>query len=149
MPTKAEARARAREINKNDPFHRDGAATLCHIDSCATVHLAQHRWQLTNVQPCSESFSAADGFEATATCMGDMPLMLRDPDGNRFIVTIKNVRHVPNWPYTLLSTKQMWAELGIRSRVDEPPCGITLPSGSSQRGAPANLSPWACARSAA
>ena len=52
-------------------------------------------------------------------------------DGKLYSFTIENVRYVPGWSFTLISTRRLAEQYGIRSRVDLEPCGIDLPDGPS------------------
>ena len=97
----------------------DLIASMCmlvHPDSGCTGSMTPERSRLINVKPCSESFSAASGLVAKATCIGDMPIVMTASNGERVLLVLTNVRCVPAFKYTLLSVKQMWREQGIDSR---------------------------------
>jgi hypothetical protein len=51
------------------------------VDSGCTGSLTPHLSALINVRPCDEKFSSADGAMTAASCIGDMPVTLRDQHG--------------------------------------------------------------------
>jgi hypothetical protein len=123
------------------PGTASGAIVLAHPDSGCTGSLTPHRSALCNVRPCAESFRAADGATTSATCIGDMPVIARDRSGQLRSLTLRNVRCVPGYAYTLLSVRQMWAEQRISAQFDNtnalvlstPAGAVHLPFAASQR----------------
>ena len=85
------------------------------VDSACMGHLTCHRSALVNIRPCKDKFVAADGAVAPATCIGDMPVAVRDSDGTARLWLVRNVRCVPAFHYTLLSVTQLWEEQRIDS----------------------------------
>ena len=111
---------------------------LSAIDSGCTGSLTHHRSALINTRPCDDSYAAADGTIAKASCIGDMPVTVRDARGKPYTVTFRNVRHVPDFKYTLLSVAQLWAEQQIDARFADDqalrlPGGIRIPFASGHR----------------
>ena len=85
------------------------------VDSGAVCSLTPDASSLINTRPCNEVFRAADGSLSPCTSIGDLPTIVRSRDGLRRVV-FENVRHVPNFKFTLLSVKQLWREQRIDSR---------------------------------
>ena len=98
------------------------------VDSGCTGSLTPHRRALINVRPCDEKFSSADGTMTSATCIGDMPVTIRDHLGNPHTVVFRNVRCVPDFHYTLLSVTQLWQEQRIDARFADSR-SLHLPNG--------------------
>jgi len=80
------------------------------------------------VRPCDEKFSSADGTVTSATCIGDMPVTIRDHLGHPHTVVFRNVRCVPDFHYTLLSVTQLWQEQRIDARFADSR-SLHLPNG--------------------
>ena len=89
---------------------------LAHPDSGCTGHVTPHRSRLICVKPCNDRFKAANGSWARATCIGDMPVIGAGKGGKPVAFTIKGVRCVPDFAYTLLSVDQLWQT----QRIDSP-----------------------------
>ena len=132
-PAKTPA-SRGREGSPEGDFDEGLASlllSLCfmaHPDSGCTGSMTPDRRRLINVRPCSETFSAASGVVSPATCIGDLPIVLRDDQGQLCLLIIRNVRCVPDFKFTLLSVTQMWEEQRISSKFDDVkaldlPCG--------------------------
>ena len=75
-------------------------------------------------------FGAANGLLATATAIGNLPLIARADDGKIVHFVLTNVRCVPSFSnFTLLSVDQMWEEQRILSsfcnkrQLEIPKCG--------------------------
>ena len=96
------------------------ACFLVHPDSKCTGSVTDKRSRLINTKPCSEKFRAANGVVATATCVGDLPVVVLATSGQRVLVTFTNVRCVPHFSYTLLSAKQMCREQCIGTSTLPP-----------------------------
>ena len=88
-------------------------AIAAHLDSGCSGSLTPSCKPLINIRPCSERFAAADGGVAIATHIGDMPVRIRDSTGKFHQLTIRNVRCVPDFKFTLLSVQQLWREQQI------------------------------------
>ena len=98
------------------------------VDSGCTGSLTPHHRALINVRPCDEKFSSADGTVTSATCIGDMPVTIRDHLGHPHTVVFRNVRCVPDFHYTLLSVTQLWQEQRIDARFADSR-SLHLPNG--------------------
>jgi len=98
------------------------------VDSGCTGSLTPHHRALINVRPCDEKFSSADGTVTSATCIGDMPVTIRDHLGHPHTVVFRNVRCVPDFHYTLLSVTQLWQEQRIEARFADSRSLQTPPS---------------------
>ena len=85
-------------------------------DSGATASNTNDCSNLVNTKPCNEIFGDAHGKLTYATAVGDLPVIARNGDGLPIAFTLTNVRCVPDFKYTLLSVKQMWAEQRIDCR---------------------------------
>jgi hypothetical protein len=110
-----------------------------HVDSGCSGSLTPHRATLINTRPCADRFAAADGIIYPATLIGDMPVVATDSTGKRCRLTLRNVRHVPGFKYTLLSVRQMWQEQRIDAQfasvnalvLSSPDRTLTIPFASS------------------
>ena len=89
-----------------------------HPDSGCTGTTTPSADVLINARPCSEKFRTATGTLATATCKGDMPVLVQ-VDGRAALLVLRNVRCVPAFKFTLLSVRQMWREQRIRTRFED------------------------------
>ena len=98
------------------------------VDSGCTGSLTPHLSALVNVRPCDEKFSSADGALTAASCIGDMPVTLRDQHGQPHAVVFRNVRCVPDFHYTLLSVTQLWEEQRIDAQFADSR-SLRLPNG--------------------
>ena len=98
------------------------------VDSGCTGSLTPHLSALVNVRSCDEKFSSADGALTAATCIGDMPVTLRDQHGQPHAVVFRNVRCVPDFHYTLLSVTQLWEEQRIDAQFADRR-SLCLPNG--------------------
>ena len=102
---------------------------LAHPDSGCTASLTWNAKWLVNLRDCDETFVQANGRGASSKQMGDMPVIGRDKDGKLRRFTIRNVRLVPDFKYTLLSVDQMWSEQRLDA-VFGATRALRLPSGS-------------------
>ena len=78
------------------------------VDSGCTAHVTFCAEWLVNLRPCNETFKAANGKLAKATAIGDLPVVARAEGGGLATFTIRDVRLVPEFGYTLLSVDQLW-----------------------------------------
>lgn len=86
------------------------------IDSGATTSCTDALSRLTKVRPCSEVFGDAGGMLAQARSMVDLVASAHTADGQLVSVRFTNVRHVPQYKFTLLSTTQLWSEQRVDAR---------------------------------
>ena len=100
------------------------------VDSGCSATCTHDCSLLVNTAPCNEVFGAANGLLATATSIGNLPLVARAQDGKVVHFVLTNVRCVPAFSnFTLLSVDQMWEEQRIRSsfcdnkQLEMPSCG--------------------------
>ena len=85
-------------------------------DSGATASNTNDCKNLVNTRDCNEVFGDAYGRLTRATAIGDLPVIANTSEGQLVHFTFSNVRCVPDFKYTLLSVKQLWAEQGIDCR---------------------------------
>jgi len=104
------------------------------LDSGCTATCTNELARLINVRPCDEEFKVADGKTANCKIIGDMPVRAKCSDGSVFSFTLRNVRYVPNFKYTLLSVGQLWTEQKIDARFADARClefhdnsGVSIP----------------------
>lgn len=86
------------------------------IDSGCTGSMTPDRRRLIDVKPCNETFKAANGTLARASCIGSMPALVKMSDGSAHMIIFTNVRCVPAFKYTLLSVTQLWREQSIDAK---------------------------------
>ena len=103
-----------------------------HPDSGCTGSVTDDCSRLINVRPCDEIYGQANGQLTHCTTIGDMPVYAYAKKGNVVQMTIRNVRCVPSFKYTLLSVRQLWKEQQIDARFRdldhlELPDGNELP----------------------
>ena len=89
------------------------------IDSGCTGSMTHDVGSLINQRPCRELYRAATGAITKVACIGDLPVVAVASDGTHVRFLIRNVRGIPSYKYTLLSTTQMWKEQHISSRFDD------------------------------
>ena len=105
---------------------------LAHPDSGCTGSVTNDRSRLVNARPCRDVFRAANGVRTRASCIGDMPVLALSESGTTVPITLKNVRCVPSFSYTLLSVGQMWKEQKISSRFDDVNALVVRLAGSCE-----------------
>lgn len=74
------------------------------VDSGATASCTDSLLRLSNVRPRNEVLGDAGGLLAHAKHVGDLPAFARTSDGQYVSVRFKNVRHVAEYKFTLLSS---------------------------------------------
>ena len=92
------------------------------VDSGCTGSMTHDVDTLINQKPCGEYYRSATGTITKVACIGDLPCVAVAKDGSKVRFLIRNVRGIPSYKYTLLSTTQMWKEQGISSRFDDINC---------------------------
>ena len=92
------------------------------IDSGCTGSMTHDVDSLINQRPCKEYYRSATGAITRVACIGDLPSVAVAKDGTKVRFLIRNVRGIPSYKYTLLSTTQMWREQHISSRFDDINC---------------------------
>ena len=85
------------------------------VDSGCSGSLTYDKQLLVNLRKCDERFRAASGAIGICKLVGDMPILVKLSTGEIAVVTIKNVRYIPEFKYTLLSVDQLWREQKIDS----------------------------------
>ena len=115
------------------------------VDSGCTGSLTPHHRALINVRPCDEKFSSADGTVTSATCIGDMPVTIRDHLGHPHTVVFRNVCGA----FRTSTTRCCRSRSSGRSSAstpDSPTAALsTCPTGCASRTSPAvacHLSRW-------
>ena len=78
------------------------------VDSGCSAHSTESIDRLVNPRQCFEVFGASNGRLARATSIGDLPVLAKSASGAFVQFTIKDVRHIPDFCYTLLSVRQLW-----------------------------------------
>ena len=101
------ARARAGVANSASPLR-------LFVDSGCTFHVHNDVRDLVNIRNSVETIWDAGGTERRVTAIGDMPILAKASNGKVFGMTIKDVRIVEGFLYSLLSVDQLWAN----SKVD-------------------------------
>lgn len=86
------------------------------VDSGATASCTDSLQRLTKVRSCNEVFGDAGGLLAQAKQLGNLVTSARTSEDELVSVTFTNVRHVPSYKFTLLSTTQMWDEQRFDAR---------------------------------
>ena len=90
-------------------------ARLFLLDSGCTWHCHNVLEDLVNVRSVRERIDDANGNVAEVTTIGDLPLRVRDSEGNEHRLLIPDVRFVPTFVDSLLSTDQLWETSGIKA----------------------------------
>ena len=62
------------------------------VDSGCTWHIHNCEDDLINLRPCRDVVEDAAGIDRPCTCMGDLPLVLRDKRGQEFHILLRGVR---------------------------------------------------------
>lgn len=87
------------------------------MGSGATASCTDSLQRLTKIRSCNEVFGDAGGLLAQARQMGNQLVTSARTSEEHFVsVTFTNVRHVPSYKFTLLSTTQMWDEQQFDAR---------------------------------
>ena len=86
------------------------------VDSGCSAHSTESIDRLVNPRQCFEVFGASNGRLARATSIGDLPVLAKSASGAFVQFTIKDVRHIPDFCYTLLSVRQLWDQHRIDAR---------------------------------
>ena len=86
------------------------------VDSGCSAHSTEDFNRLVNSRPCFEVFGASNGRLARATAIGDLPILAKSSSGALVRFTIKDVRYIPDFCYTLLSVRQLWDQHRINAK---------------------------------
>ena len=101
------AQARAQRAGRKSPT--EGSLSFeAVIDSGCTWHSHPRRTDLVNIRACDDVITTADGADHTATCIGSLPVLAYDTDGEIRLVLIPNVRCMPLFKDTLISVDELW-----------------------------------------
>jgi hypothetical protein len=94
-----------------------GKQTLSFIvDSGCVWHVVGRRGLLVNTRPSNDHMYGADGKLKPVECVGYLPIVYHDKDGSQRRLLLTNVRCVPAFSCTLLSTGQLRAPLTVFCR---------------------------------
>ena len=100
-----------------------------HPDSGCTGSVTDDCRRLINQRKCAEIYGQANGQLTHCSVIGDMPVYAKTSEGTVIHFTIKNVRCVPSFKYTLLSVRQLWKEQNVDARFRDLDY-LELPSSS-------------------
>ena len=78
------------------------------IDSGCTWHVHPIQEDLINQRPCSDTITNASGVDCACTCVGDLPLVVRDAHNREYRLLLRGVRCCPSFDDTLISVDQLW-----------------------------------------
>ena len=83
------------------------------LDSGCTWHCTNRKADLINFRSHHQILEGInkEAPDVTVTGIGDLPIIVKDADGNRVRLTLRNVRYSPDFTDMLASVDQFWDEL--------------------------------------
>ena len=78
------------------------------VDSGCTWHVHPLQEDLINQRPCNDTITNASGDDCACTCVGDLPLVVRDAHNREYRLLLRGVRCCPSFDDTLISVDQLW-----------------------------------------
>ena len=98
------------------------------IDSGCSWHVHHRREDVINIRPCRDTFRGVDNKLHRATCMGDLPAVVKNSNGKHVKILIRNVRVVPTLNDTLFSVDQFWEDSRVDTMFRDVRCVILPPT---------------------
>lgn len=90
-------------------------------------HVVKDESILINRRPCSDSMFGADGVECGCSCIGDLPVVALNREGERCSSLVRNVRCVPGFVCPMLSVRQLWRDSQVDT-VFRDTCSLIVPT---------------------
>ena len=98
------------------------------IDSGCSWHVHHRQEDVINIRPCRDTFRGVDNKLHRATCMGDLPAVVKNSNGKHVKILIRNVRVVPTLNDTLFSVDQFWEDSRVDTMFRDVRCVILPPT---------------------
>ena len=98
------------------------------IDSGCSWHVHHRQEDVINIRPCHDTFRGVDNKQHRATCMGDLPAVVKNSNGKHVKILIRNVRIVPTLNDTLFSVDQFWEDSRVDTIFRDVRCVILPPT---------------------
>ena len=98
------------------------------IDSGCSWHVHHRQEDVINTRPCRDTFRGVDNKLHRATCMGDLPAVVKNSNGKHVKILIRNVRIVPTLNDTLFSVDQFWEDSRVDTVFRDVRCVILPPT---------------------